>query len=139
MGFIFAVCAPLTTCSLKIAGQRRVWLSSTKIPNYQYVDFDFSFGRDVVRGRRGIGLGGSNGSTSPSDCAADGCGAAATFAGDFSVSDRADGPGRKGADHSGLLAGPVGLRRGAHGWGDAADRDTLSGASGGTGGDRGTR
>src|SRR5271156_377163 len=56
---------------------------------------------------------------------------------DFSVSDRADEPCRTGADHSDLFAGTVGLRRGAHDWGDAADRDTLSGASGGTGGDRG--
>src|SRR5439155_601435 len=52
---------------------------------------------------------------------------------------RADGPCRTGADHSGLFAGPVGLCRGARDWGDAADRDPLSGASGGTGGDRGAR
>jgi transposase len=37
---------------------------------------------------------GTSGRTSPGDCAANGCGAAATFVGDFAVSDRADEPGR---------------------------------------------
>src|SRR5215471_20959388 len=59
--------------------------------------------------------------------------AAATVAGNFAISDRAHGPCRTGADHSGLFAGPVGLCRGAHDWGDTADRNTLSGASGGLG------
>src|SRR5260370_33570970 len=52
--------------------------------------------------------------------------------GDFSVSDRAHEPCRTGADYSGLFGGPVGLCRGAHAWGDAADSDTMPGASGGT-------
>src|SRR5947207_10056482 len=37
------------------------------------------------------------------------------------------------------LQDPSGLRRGAHDGGDAADRDTVPGARGGTGGDRGAR
>jgi len=98
----------------------------------------FLFRRDVVRGGVEDWTGGSNGSTSSSDCAADRCGAAATFGGDFSVSDGAHEPCRTGADYTGLFGGAVGLRSGAHDWGDAADSDTLPGASGRTGGDRGT-
>jgi hypothetical protein len=58
----------------------------------------------VVKSGQGVGFGESSGSSSPSDYAADGCGAAATFVGDFAVLDRADEPGRTGADHSGLSA-----------------------------------
>src|SRR5215472_13981722 len=58
--------------------------------------------------RAGDWIGGSSGSTSPGDCAADRCGAAATFAGDFAVSHRADKPCRTRADHSGLLQNPSG-------------------------------
>src|SRR5215813_11847146 len=71
--------------------------------------------------RAGDWIGGSSGSTSPGDCAADRYGAAATFAGDFAVSHRADRPCRTRADHSGLFAEPVGLCGGAHDWRDAAN------------------
>src|SRR5689334_17234626 len=87
---------------------RRMGLTSIKIPNYQYVEFDFSFWAKCGRRWAGDWIGGSSGSTSPGDCAANGCGAAATFVGDFAISDRADEPGRTGADHSGLFAEPVG-------------------------------
>src|SRR5690348_4953274 len=85
--------------------------TSIKIPKYQYVEFDFSFWAKCGRRWAGDWIGGSSGSTSPGDCAANGCGAAATFVGDFAISDRADEPGRTGADHSGLFAEPVGLCR----------------------------
>src|SRR6516164_7774145 len=128
--WIVGRCGPRGVVQLLLLVQR--------FQNINMLGVIFLFRRDVVRGGVGIGLGGSNGSTSSSDCAAERCGTAATFGGDFSVSDGAHEPCRTGADYSGLFGGAVGLRSGPHDWGDAADSDTLPGASGRTGGDRGT-
>src|SRR3954454_24580021 len=103
----------LRCCWLRCWDSRTSPNPSIKIPKYQYVEFDFSFWAKCGRRWAGDWIGGSSGSTSPGDCAANGCGAAATFVGDFAISDLADEPGRTGADHSGLFAEPVGLCRGA--------------------------
>src|SRR5215469_1292943 len=63
--------------------------------------------------------------------------AAAAFAGNFSVSNRADEPCRTGTDYPGLFGGAIGVRSGADDWGDAADREPLPQASSRTGSDRG--
>src|SRR5262249_57448879 len=86
-------------------------VSSIKIPKYQYVALDFVSWVRCGKRRGGGWIGGSSGRASPGDCAAGWYGAAATFAGGFSVSDRAHEPCPPGPGPSFLFAVPLRLCR----------------------------
>ena len=128
------VCCQATNCSYNA-----LW-ASTNVSKYQYVEYNnLRISTDVVRGARGIGIGAPMVAPRRLIALPTDADQRQRLLEIFSVSDRADEPCRTGADYSGLFAGPVGLCRSAHDWGDAADRNTLSGASGGTGGNCGAR